>query len=267
MTLTEHTHPNGVVYLTAPTIPVAHGFSTRFGGVSEGHLAALNLGDQHRGDTPEHLRENYRRFGEAVGFDPGRMVFTHQVHGNAVRTVTSADVHTLTQPVPYEADGVVTAEIGLALVCFTADCVPVLLCDESAGVAAAVHCGWRSSVSDILKNTLDAMAALGAAPGRVAAAIGPSIGFCCFEVGPEVIGAAEDYLGGDTAGLVRPGKAPGKFYLDLRGANARRLVQLGLAPEKIAVSGECTMCRPDKYWSHRVTGQKRGSMASAIMIK
>ena len=266
MTLSEHRHPNGVVFQTAPVIPYPHGFSTRFGGVSTGRLAALNLGE-HRGDDPERVRENYRRFGEAAGFDPARMVFTRQVHETTVRTVTGADRHTLMTEVPYAADGIVTAEPGLALVCFTADCVPVLLADAAHGVVAAVHCGWRSSVGDILKNTLDAMAALGAAPSDTTAAIGPSIGFCCFEVGPEVVEAAEAYLGGDTAGLVRQGEQPGKYYLDLRGANARRLVQLGLDPAHIAVSDECTMCRPDKYWSHRVVGQQRGSMAAAIMIK
>ena len=266
MEWTEHTAPEGPVFLTAATIPYRHGFSTRFGGVSTGDLASLYLGE-HREDAPENVRENNRRFGAAVGFDPARMVFTRQVHGNAVRTVTAKDIHALMTPVPYDADGIVTAEPDLALLCFTADCVPVLLADGKQGVVAAVHCGWRSSVGDILKNTLDAMRALGARPEDVAAAIGPSIGFCCFEVGPEVAAGVETYLRGDTAGLTRPSpNGEGKVYLDLREANRRRLVQLGLDPQKIAVSRACTMCRPDKYWSYRVVGQRRGTMAAAIVI-
>ncbi|MBQ2634246.1 MAG: peptidoglycan editing factor PgeF [Oscillospiraceae bacterium] len=263
MTFAEHTHPNGVVYQTAPVIHTVHGFSTRCGGVSRDNLFSLNLGE-HRGDAPANVTENYRRFAQALGFDPGRMVFPHQVHGKTVRTVTAADIHTLHTPVPYDADGLVTAERGLTLICFTADCVPTLLCDEQAGVIAAVHCGWRSSVADILGQALEAMRALGARPERISAAIGPAIGKCCFEVGPEVTEAAARWLGeplGDLA-LARGDR----FLLDLRGANARRLRQLGLDPDNIAVSEECTMCHPEKFWSHRVVGERRGSMAAAILL-
>lgn len=263
MTFTEHKHPNGVVYQTAPVIHTLHGFSTRSGGVSRDNLTSLNLGE-HRGDEPANVTENYRRFAEALGFDMGRMVFPHQVHGNAVRTVTSADIHTLHTPVPFDADGLATAERGLTLICFTADCVPTLLCDEGAGVIAAVHCGWRSSVADILGNALESMKALGARPEQVSAAIGPAIGKCCFEVGPEVTEAASRWLGEPLGGLAL---ARGdRFLLDLRGANARRLRQLGLDPAHIAVSEECTMCHPEKFWSHRVVGERRGSMAAAIML-
>ncbi|MBR4425814.1 MAG: peptidoglycan editing factor PgeF [Oscillospiraceae bacterium] len=263
MTFIEHRHPNGVVYQTAPVISTRHGFSTRYGGVSRDYLRGLNLGE-HRGDEPANVTENYKRFAEALGFDMDRMVFPHQVHGSAVRTVTAADIHTLHTPVPYDADGLVTAERDLTLICFTADCVPTLLCDAQAGVIAAVHCGWRSSVADILGRALAAMQALGARPERISAAIGPAIGRCCFEVGPEVTEAAARWLGealGDLA-LARGDR----FLLDLRGANARRLRQLGLDPANIAVSSECTMCAPEKFWSHRVVGEHRGSMAAAITL-
>ena len=268
MVLNEVKHPNGVVTMTAPTIPLRHAFTTRYGGVSRDHLASLNLGE-HRGDDPENVAENYRRLAEAVGFDLGRMAVTRQVHRSVVRAVTAADAHALGTPVPYEADGIVTNEPGLALVCYTADCVPVLLCDDKNGVIGAVHCGWRSSVADILKNAVDAMCALGAAPETISAAIGPAIGYCCFEVGGEVIEAASDYLGGDLHGLYRArtdADAEGKFYLDLRGANARRLEQLGLRPERIAVSGECTACCHDKYWSHRYTRGARGAQGAVIIL-
>lgn len=264
MGFTEHRSANGVVYVTAAGLGVRHAFSTRLGGVSTGALASLNLGS-NRGDAPERVFRNYDLLGEATDIPVRHMAFTKQVHGNAVRTVTEADVHVFGTEVPYEADGLVTKVPGLALICFTADCVPVLLADRSHGVIAAVHCGWRSSVADILGNAVTAMCSLGAAPDCIHAAIGPAISACCFEVGAEVIAAVEQWLPGDTDGLYRPG-TPGKYYLDLKAANARRLMQLGLAAEQIEISEECTVCAHETYWSHRFTGGKRGSQGALIVL-
>lgn len=256
---------NGVVYMTSPIIPVKHAFTTRLGGVSTGMLSSMNL-SVSCGDSPENVRENYRRLAAATGIDTNRCAFTRQVHGGEVRIVTGADVHTLFTEAPYEADGLVTSERGLALICFTADCVPVLLCDDTAGVIGAIHCGWRSSVEDILGLAIAKMRSLGAQVKNIRAAIGPSIGECCFEVGHEVAEAAESLLGG-YFGLwtPEPGK-PDKYLLDLRGVNRRRLLQLGLREENISVSDECTMCACDKYWSHRATNGRRGSQAALIVL-
>ena len=263
---TEHTAANGVLYLRAPTIALRHAFTTRLGGVSTGDQAGLNL-SVHRDHDFAHVSENYRRLGEATGIDLSRLARTKQVHGNTVRTVTAADVLPLAEEVPYEADGLVTDVPGLALICYTADCVPVLLADETHGVIAAVHCGWRSSVSDILSVALEAMVALGAAPATTAAAIGPAISRCCFEVGGEVVEAVDAYLGGDSAGLCAPVPGrEGKYLLDLKSANARRLMQLGLPAENIAVSGDCTYCLPEKYWSHRYTKGRRGNQGAIIVL-
>ncbi len=266
MVFTEHTAPNGVLYLTAPTIRCRHAFTTRLGGVSTGDQAGLNLSESRDTDVA-CVRENYRRLGEATGIDTARLARTKQVHGNAVRTVTGADIHVPGDPMPYEADGIVTNEPGLALLCFTADCVPVLLCDARHGVIAAVHCGWRSSVADILYHALDAMCALGAAPETTAAAVGPAISRCCFEVGGEVIEAADRYLHGDSAGLWNAAEGrEGKYFLDLKGANARRLRQLGVPETSIAVSDDCTFCLHDKYWSHRYTHGRRGNQGALIVL-
>ena len=262
---TEHGE-SGPVYLTASVLPCRHAFTTRFGGVSEGVYESLNLGE-HRGDDPEKVRENYRRLCAALGVPLSSLVFSRQVHGSAVRVVTEADRHELFAPVPYEADALVTNRMGLTLTVFTADCVPVLLLDPDAGVAAAVHCGWRSSVKDILGGALEAMRALGARAENVRAAIGPAIGGCCFETGPEVPEAVRSWLGGDAGAFLRPREGiPGKYLVDLKGANRRRLLQLGLADGHIAVSPDCTMCRPEKYWSHRVTKGVRGSQAALIAL-
>ena len=265
MEFEEIRYPNGVVCLRAPVLSARHGFTTRLGGVSTGYLSSLNLGE-NRGDTPENVRENYRRLAEALGYDPARMAYTLQVHGNEVRQVTEADCRELYSPRQYTADGLVTRTPGLALICYTADCVPVLLCDGAQGVIGAIHCGWRSSVADILGRAVDSMRALGARPETLCAAIGPAIGFCCFEVGAEVVEAAEAWIG-PLGPLVRPHpETRGKYFLDLRTANARRLEQLGLLPEHIAVSGACTMCAPETYWSHRYTRGKRGAQGAVIVL-
>ncbi len=264
MKFIEH-EKNGLLWLTAPNIKARHGFTTRFGGVSRGHLASLDLGT-HRGDSEENVRENYRRLGAALGIDCGCMAFTRQVHGNAVRAVTEADIHTLYTEVPYEADGIVTATPGLALICFTADCVPVLLWDGKNRAIAAVHCGWRSSVADILAGALTEMEALGAERGDIHAAIGPAISRCCFQVGGEVIAAAEALIGPCPELWEEQAGYEGKFLLDLKGVNRRRLVQLGVPEENIALSDDCTMCLHEKYWSHRKTAGRRGSQGAVIVL-
>ena len=251
-------------YLTAEGISVPHGFTTRYGGVSQGDFASLNLG-ANRGDDPVAVRENYRRLCALMGVGIDDMAVTKQVHGNVVRIVTEKDRHVCMGAVPYEADGIVTKVKGLPILCMVADCVPVLLWDGEHGVAGAIHCGWRSSVTDILKNALEQMESLGAEPACTCAAIGPSIGACCFETDDDVPRAIETYLSGDTAGLFTR-RPDGKTLVDLRAANARRLLQLGLSPEHIDISHECTMCSHDKYWSHRYTKGRRGSQGAVIVL-
>ena len=258
-------HEGGLLTMRSTLIGARHAFTTRRGGVSTGSLASLNLLSD-KGDDPENVRENWRRVCALMGAGPDDCAVTRQVHSALVRTVDFADRHKAMTPVPYEADGLVTAAKGLPIFCFTADCVPVLLWDETGAAAGAIHCGWRSSVGDILGNALRQMEALGAQPARLRAAIGPAIGFCCFETDDDVPEAVEAWLGGDTAGLFRR-RADGKTMVDLRGANARRLIQLGVSPEHIDCSTECTMCSHDKYWSHRYTRGDRGGQAACIVLE
>lgn len=256
---------NGIVYMTSSKIKMRHAFTTRFGGVSTGELASLNLGS-NRGDDPENVRENWTRVCALFGVGPDDCAITKQVHKNDVKIVTNADKHVCLASVPYEADGIVTAEKGLPVWCFVADCVPVLLCDDVNGVAGAVHCGWRSSVTDILRNAIEQMEKLGAKRENICAAIGASIGKCCFETDRDVPDAIETYLSGDTEGLWTV-RGDGKYMVDLRAANARRLVQLGVKPENIDIFTECTYCSHDKYWSHRYSKGLRGSQGAVIMIE
>ena len=255
---------NGCVYMTSSKIEARHMFTTRVGGVSSGVFSSWNLGE-NRGDEPDCLRENYRLAGEIMGCGTDDFAVTRQVHGTEVRVVSESDRHVIGTERGYDADGLVTNIKGLPLMIYIADCVPVLLHDKRAQVIAAVHCGWKSSVADILGVAVGKMQALGAKPENITAAVGASIGRCCFECDDDVPEAVSRYLGGYTEGLFDL-KPNGKTHVDLRGANLRRLLQLGLCAENIDVSDECTMCLPDKYWSHRATDGVRGSMAAAIML-
>lgn len=252
------------VYMESTRLSSKHMFTTRMGGVSTGVWDSWNFGE-NRGDDIECVKENYRRAGEIFGVTKDDFVITKQVHEIEVREVSEADRHVVGTPVPYDADGLVTNMKGQPILIYIADCVPVLLEDAEAGVVSAVHCGWKSSVADILGVAVGKMIKLGAKSENIHAAIGASIGKCCFECDDDVPEAVEKYLGGDTEGLLER-KENGKTHIDLRGANCRRLLQLGLKAGNIDVSDECTMCNQDKYWSHRGSEGVRGSMAAVIML-
>lgn len=255
-----------LVYMTSDLIPSTHAFTTRLGGVSSGVYSSLNLG-QNTGDKPSRVRSNYFCICSALGIGTDKLVFSRQVHEANVRIVSSADRCELFAPVPYEADGLVTNEPGIALVIFTADCVPVLLSDPDSSVIGAVHCGWRSSCADILGNAIGKMTELGAAAKNIRAAIGPAIDSCCFETGGDVPEAIRNWLGDGAEQFYSNREGiPGKYLCDLKSANRERLLLLGLRDENIDISGDCTMCKSELYWSHRVTGGVRGSMASIITI-
>lgn len=263
MDFTEHSRGK-LVYLTAPGIAARHAFTTRLGGVSAGALESLNL-SVRRGDSPACVRENWARLGRAAGMDLSGVVFARQVHSARIHLATEADLLPPECAPALECDGFVTNRPSVPIAVFMADCIPVLLHDPAAGVIGAVHCGWRGSAQDILGVAVARMRALGARPARLHAAIGPGIGACCFEVGPEVAAGLEKLLGGDTAGLLHE-KPNGKYMADLKRANARRLVQLGLSPRQIDLSTACTMCSPERFWSHRKTNGRRGVQAAVITL-
>ena len=261
---------NGVTFFGADGIDAAggaaHGFSTRLGGVSEGMWESLNLG-VNRGDDPDHVRENYRRFLKAIGAEGGRMAMTNQVHRGTVRTITTADVRTDPYDRPaYEADGLMTDLPGVALLVYSADCIPVLFYDPVRRVIAAVHAGWRGTAAGIATTAVEQMVDVyGCRPADILAAVGPGIGPDCFETHEDVPNAMTAALSTAVLRHIKI-KENGKFAVDLKNINAMRLEQAGLDPAHIAVSHVCTSCNPDKFWSHRKLGTNRGSMAAAIQL-
>ena len=256
-------------------IKYPHGFSVRTGGVSEGTFASLNLG-MNRGDDEKKVKKNWEIFLESCQMAGMDFVCGKQIHENNVAIVGRENASpAYGQKSLIEADGYVSAEPLVPVAIFTADCTPLLLADEENRVVGAIHCGWRSTVSDIEKNAIDAMVSLGGNPKSIKASMGPAIGICCFEVGPEVVKAACELVGMDMEdtirksndfALVKPSRNEGKYMLDLQGFIKLRLLQLGLREENIEILDECTMCKQGKYWSHRGTAGIRGSQANIIMI-
>lgn len=253
-------------YLTAQAIcgNVAHAFSTRRGGVSQGHLSALNLG-VHRGDEPARVLQNYQILADAVGFSVHDTVFAKQVHGCHVARVGRKDRGIgLFAEVDQPRDGLITNEPDVALVVFSADCTPILLHDPVTGAIGAVHSGWRGTAQGIVKRAVERMAEeFGSNPADLQAAIGPCIGRCCFETDRDVPDAMHLALGSDAEAAI---DAHGeKFHVDLKLLNQMWLKRAGV--RQIDVAEDCTCCQPDRFWTHRKTGDRRGSLAAVIVRK
>jgi YfiH family protein len=219
-------------------------FSTRQGGVSEGPYESLNLGIL-TDDDPASVTANRARLAEAAGVEAGRVVMGWQVHGTGLHDWEGPDPQSA-----YEApgdkqlphvDGHLTAETELGLLVLAADCYPVALSDGKR--AAMLHCGWRPLAGGIIEK---AVAAFESTP---AAAVGPGIGGCCYEVGPEV---AKRFA--DTEGAV-----DGRM-LDLRRVISARLAACGLS--EVEHLDRCTSCEAELYFSHRrdrgLTGRQGG---------
>ena len=249
--------------LAAGNITVPHGFTTRLGGVSQGHLASLNLG-MHRGDDPQNVQENYRRLAKAVGFDPEKLVLTWQIHSDIVRQVTAADANGIDHRNYPQCDALITNDPGTALFVFTADCTPILFQHPVTGAVGAAHAGWRGTAADIAGKTVEAMVqAYGCRPENIRAAIGPNIGDCCFETDRDVPDAICKLLGDEALPLIR--QQGHKYYVNLKEVNAQLLRRRGVT--QIHVATHCTACRPDLFWSHRRMGDQRGSQGAIIVCK
>lgn len=252
-----------LVYLIDENIPVPHAFTTRLGGVSEGSYHSLNP-HPHVGDDPAAVSENVERILAVLGGDKAQVVFSRQIHTDHIRVVGASDCLTdIHHPLTQEADGLITIEPDVTLAVFTADCIPILLWDAYTGAVAALHAGWRSTVLDIAGKAVEKLCAMASYPKYIRASIGPGIGMCCFETDSDVPEAMFETLGADVVECIKD-LGSGKSRVDLKEVNRRLLLGARLLPEHITVSDYCTMCNPDLFWSHRVTGDKRGAQAAII---
>lgn len=261
-----------LAYFTIPSFSVtglvAHAFTTRLGGVSPVPYDSLNLGF-HVGDDPRCVQINRQLACGALGIDAGRLVAGRQVHGDRVMTVGAAEAgrgaRSEEDALP-EVDALVTAVPNVPLSGYYADCVPLFFLDPVRRVAALAHAGWKGTVLCIGAKTVRHMERYhGSRPGDILAAVGPSIGPCCYEVDAPVMEAVNKCLP-NAHGLARPGR-PGRWWLDLPEVNRRILLETGVRWENITMAGYCTACRSDFFFSYRRQKGRAGRMASLIMLQ
>jgi hypothetical protein len=225
--------------------PYGVAFSTRVGGVSEGVWASLNLG-RRNGDEPERVDENRRRLCAEVGADAEALALNFQVHSERVHRARAGSRG------ERQGDGLWTDEPGLPMVALAADCVPIALArtNGAAPAVAVLHAGRIGLLTGIVES---GVAALGGA--RLAAAVGPAIGPCCYEVGDEVANPFRARFGADVVSGRR---------LDLWTSSERALREAGVtAVERVDL---CTACAPERFFSHRRDGKPRGAQGVVAVV-
>jgi YfiH family protein len=241
---------------------IVHGFFLRTGGVSGGIYSSLNCG---RGSSDErsNVEENRARVASYLGAAPLALIGPRQIH--SARAVTVREPWTSSEAP--EADAIVTGTRGLAISVLTADCAPVLMADAEAGVAAAVHAGWKGAKAGIIESALDAMETLGARLDKVVAVVGPAISKRAYEVGPEFRDAflAESAVNDKYFECTQEGGRP---HFDLASFICDKLATRGVG--YIEDSGLCTYENESILFSHRRSVHRReadyGRQISAILL-
>ncbi len=275
----------GIRILQVPALAkipwLIHGFSTKPGGVSnQDSQKVLNLGFTEW-DTKGSVLENRRLFQSALGASGLKLTPLKQIHSDVIHVFDTPPTETC------QGDASITNRSGLLLSVQTADCVPILLVDPKKRAIAAVHAGWRGTLARIVVKAIGQMQMqFKSNPADILAAIGPSIGGCCYEVGTEVATQFlsqfadapqwfDDFRTGDEPNPVQwlnmmpPGHQPPpkNVLLDLRKANRAQLLGAGLPAANIFVSDLCTACRRDLLFSYRKEGPQSGRLMSVIGIR
>jgi purine-nucleoside/S-methyl-5'-thioadenosine phosphorylase / adenosine deaminase len=217
---------------------------------------------------PEAQPTSWAQAATSVGGSLNHVIRVKQVHGAVVRVLKKGQTLAADLAQTPDADAIVSNLSGLVLSVQVADCVPILVADDRGGSAAAIHAGWRGTCAGIAPAAIDAMAhEFGCDPANLIAAIGPSIGPCCYEVGQKVLdafrrtGATDEHVGR----WFRQTHV-GSLWLDLWAANRDQLVRAGLRADRIAICGLCTQTHHDVFESYRVDRERAGRMAALIAV-
>jgi hypothetical protein len=242
----------------AETDELRHAVFTRLGGVSEPPYATLNTG-RTVGDEPTAVTENHRRICRALGTDPAAIAGGYQVHGVRV-AVLGRDDRGRVRP---RTDALLTSEPGVSLMQRYADCTPLVLYDPARRALGLAHAGWRGTVEGMALEAVKAMTeAFGTRPADLIAGVGPSIGPCCYEVGPEVARLVRQRFETRDDWLLP--RNDGAVHLDLWAANRRQLTSAGVG--RVEVAGICTACRTDEFFSHRAEEGRTGRFGVLAML-
>jgi polyphenol oxidase len=236
-------------------------FSTRLGGVSHLPKEALNL-TTFKGDTPENVAENRRRFLTAIGAEGALIVTARQTHSTDRCVIKSVEQ---ARGFRDECDALITRLPGVLLGIQTADCLPVLIADTESQAVAAIHAGWRGTAGRITERTVaDLMLQHGLNPRTAIAALGPVACAACYEVGEDVIERFKSEFRYWRDLLVNF-RDDGKAYLDVRAANRQQLLFCGFSEDSIYVSDYCTMHQNELFFSHRREGRTSASGAGRLL--
>ncbi len=273
---------NEVTYITFPKLEkykkeIVHGFSTRLGGVSNDHLSAMNLSFT-RGDEPENVMENHRRFALALGYDEKRLVFSDQVHDVRFHKVTEEDCG---KGIVRESDikgidGLVTDKPSIPMITFYADCVPLMFYDPKNHVIAMAHSGWKGTVERIGAKMVAYMGSeYGSKPSDIMCVIAPSICQECYEVSEDVavrfVEEFADYINNcksyEEVNALIYKKDNGKYQLNLHKACEIVLTEAGVPRDNIDITDICTCCNHEFLFSHRASHGMRGNNAAVMMLK
>ncbi len=255
---------SGITFYTCRALEempdLRHGFSTRQGGISLLPQNSLNL-SMVPWDRGDNVRENRKRFLSVLELQNARLCTLSQVHSNRLHII---EENTRLGNSRLEGDALATQLQGVALAVEVADCFPILLADPRTGAIAAVHAGWRGTLARILVRAVARLSdAFGTDPANLRAAVGPGIGACCYEVGPEV---AEQYMQGFSGIKVarRHPAEPGKYLLDLRLALEAQFRESGVPLENVFILDACTRCHATEFFSYRREGLRTGRMMGVI---
>ncbi len=234
-----------------------HGFIGRRGGRSVGPYAELNV-SLRVGDEAESVKNNICDIKHAVGIHNGRVVTMKQVHGDRIVEVTDQ-----TRKEAGEADAMVTREREMYLGILTADCVPILLVAPKRKAVGVVHAGWRGTLAGVAAKMVRLLQEkYDVPPAGIEAALGPSIGACCYEVQSDVTGPFLARWGVPAESSLE--RRDGKYFLDLRRLNREILANAGISRSRIFEVGPCTSCAREEFFSYRREGEEIGRQLSFI---
>ncbi len=248
---------------------LVHFITSRKGGYSKGEFQGLNLGF-NVGDDNWNVFRNRKKLSDITGIPIENFTFSEQCHSSNITFVRNSLRGCGATDEKYSVkntDGLATSIFETCLIIQVADCVPVLLYDSEKHIAAALHAGWKGTISYITGKMIEKLLHFcSSRPENIYAGIGPSIGPCCYEVGEDVY--REYKLSGWTKkNVISPGKEQGKYYFDLWQANKQQLIDIGVKPGNIEIASICTKCNSEEFFSSRASYNNTGRFVAGIMLK